>query len=259
MRRLMFKCMPDEVYHLAGPSHVGISFENPESTSEMNAMGTLRLLDILRDLPKPPRFYNASSSEIFGMPEDMPQHEETPMKPVSPYGVAKAFATQMTRVYRQCFGLFACNGIAYNHESIRRGENFITRKVCRAAAAISLGRQDTLSMGDLASRRDWGHAPDYVRGMWLALNHEVPDDYVFATGVQHSVQNLVEIAFSVVELEWRRHVRRDPAYLRPADPDRLVGCPAKAERILGWRRTTGFAEMIRAMVRHELEELRKSG
>ncbi len=258
MRRLLMKCLPDEVYHLAGPSHVGISFETPESTCEMNAMGTLRLLEILRDLPKPARFYNASSSEVFGNPIQAPQDEATPMNPTSPYGVAKAFATQMTRVYRQCFGVFACNGIAYNHESIRRGENFITRKVCRAAAAISLGLQKTLTLGDLDAKRDWGYAPDYVKAMWLALQHEEAGDYILATGVQHAVRDLVEIAFSCVGLEWEKHIRQDPAYMRPSDPSRLVGSPAKAEQVLGWRRTMNFPDVVRRMVSNDLEELGRS-
>jgi GDPmannose 4,6-dehydratase len=240
------------LYHLAGQSHVGLSFEIPESTCEMTAMGTLRLLEMLRDLPKPPRLFHASSSEIFGRPGVMPQDETTPANPVNPYGVAKAFATQMVRIYRDSFGMFACNGIMYNHESPRRGENFVTRKICMAAAAIKAGQQKELLIGDTSAQRDWGWAPDFVRGMWLSLQHSEPGDYLFATGELHSVQEVVETAFGVVGLDWKQFVRKDPRFLRPAEPQRLVGNPAKAAKVLGWKPEVKFRDLIRRLTEAEL-------
>ena len=216
LRRVLTQVAPHELYHLAGQSHVGLSFEIPETTCEFTAMGTLRLLEILRDLPAPPRLFHATSSEIFGRPPQVPQTETTPMAPINPYGIAKAFATQMVRVYRDSHGLFAVNGILYNHESPRRGENFVTRKICRAAAAIKAGRQDKLKLGDTSAQRDWGHARDYVRGMWLALQHGTPDDYVFATGKLHSVQDVLEQAFAAVGLDWQDHIETDSRLLRPS-------------------------------------------
>ncbi len=252
LRRVLTKIAPREIYHLAGQSHVGISFEIPETTCEFTAMGTLRLLEILRDLPEPPRFFHATSSEIFGKPEQVPQTEATPMAPINPYGCAKAFATQLVRVYRGSHGLFAVNGILYNHESPRRGENFVTRKICRTAAAIKAGRQDKLKLGDTSARRDWGHARDYVRCMWLALQHATPDDYLFATGKLHSVQDVLEQAFAAVELDWRDHVETDPGLLRPAEPLQLVGDAIKARTVLGWTPQTAFADLIREMTLSEL-------
>src|SRR6266496_4876416 len=193
--RILSKVSPDEVYHLAGQSHVGLSFEMPESTCESVAMGTLRLLEVIRDLPKPPRLFHAASSKIFGRPNRIPQDEMTAIAPVNPYGCAKAFATQMVRNYRTGYNLFACNGIMYNHESPRRAENFVTRKVCRAAARIKLGLQSELTIGDSSASRDWGDARDYVRGMWLSLQHEEPEDFIFATGQLHRVQDVIEVAF----------------------------------------------------------------
>jgi GDPmannose 4,6-dehydratase len=241
------------VYHLAGQSHVGLSFEIPESTCDLTAMGTLRLLEIVRDLPMRPRVYHASSSEIFGHPDTVPQDETTPYRPVTPYGCAKAFATHMTTVYRNAFGLFACNGITYNHESPRRGENFVTRKICRAAAAIAAGKQHKLVLGDLSAQRDWGDARDYVRGMWMALQHTTPEDFVFATGKLHSVQEIVETAFQTVGLDWRRHVKRDEKFIRPAEPAKLVGNAAKAKTQLSWAPTKSFAELIREMTLADAE------
>ncbi len=255
LRRVLARVLPSEIYHLAGQSHVGLSFEIPESTCEMTANATLRLLEVVRDLPEGTRFYHASSSEVFGNPTQVPQDEETPFNPVNPYGCAKAFATQMVRIYRQSFGLFACNGITYNHESPRRGENFVTRKICRAAAAIKLGLESELVLGDLTAQRDWGDARDYVRGMWLTLQHPTPEDFVFATGELHSVQDIVETAFQTVELDWQTRVRRDERFARPSEPHRLVGNPAKAGRLLHWKPTTPFATLMREMTLAELDEL----
>ena len=255
VRRMLTKAKPDEVYHLAGQSHVGLSFEIPESTCEMTAMGTLRLLEMVRDLPNPPRLFHASSSEIFGRPVQTPQDEETPMCPTSPYGCAKAFATRMVTIYRNTFNLFACNGIMYNHESPRRGENFVTRKICRAAAAIKMGAQKELFLGDTAALRDWGYAPDYVRGMWMALNHDRADDFVFATGKLHSVQDVVETAFEALQLDWKQFVRQDARMMRPAEPMGLAGNASKAEKVLGWKPRTDFRELITQMAQVELAEI----
>lgn len=255
LRRVLSQVAPDEIYHLAGQSHVGLSFEIPESTCEMTAMGTLRLLEMIRDLPKPPRFFHASSSEIFGRPAQVPQDEQTPMAPVNPYGCAKAFATQMVSIYRHTFGLFACNGIMYNHESPRRGENFVTRKICRTAAAIKLGLEKELVLGDLSAERDWGDARDYVRAMWLSLQQAAPEDFVFATGKPHRVQEIVEIAFDVVGLDWRQHLTQSARFMRPAEPARLVGNAAKAREKLGWTPKISFAEMIREMTEADLAAL----
>ncbi|EIC19601.1 GDP-mannose 4,6-dehydratase [Thiorhodovibrio frisius] len=255
LRRVLTRVAPREIYHLAGQSHVGLSFEIPETTCEFTAMGTLRLLEILRDLPRQPRFFHAASSEIFGRPEESPQSEKTPMAPVSPYACAKAFATQMVRIYRDAHGLFAVNGILYNHESPRRGENFVTKKICRTAAAIKAGQESVLKLGDTNARRDWGHARDYVRGMWLALQHDQPDDYVFATGVLHSVQDILEHAFSALGLKWQEHVVIDPQFLRPSEPMFLVGDNRKAREALGWQPTVAFGELIEEMTLAELARL----
>lgn len=255
LRRVLIKVAPDEIYHLAGQSHVGLSFEIAESTCEMTAFGTLRLLEMIRDLPKPPRLFHASSSEIFGRPVQVPQDEQTPFVPVNPYGCAKAFATHMVRVYRDTFGLFACNGIMYNHESPRRGENFVTRKICRAAAAIKLGQASELVLGDTTAQRDWGDARRYVEGMWMALQHERAEDFVFATGVLHSVQDIVELAFGVVGLDWREHVKQGERFMRPSESTRLVGNPAKAFQLLGWENTHGFEGLIAEMTRTEWKAL----
>lgn len=258
LRRVLLAVAPDEIYHLAGQSHVGLSFEIPESTCEMTAMGTLRLLEMIRDLKKPARLFHASSSEVFGEPATVPQDENTPFAPVNPYGCAKAFATHLVAVYRKTFGLFACNGIMFNHESPRRGENFVTRKICRAAAAIKLGLQKELLLGDTTAQRDWGDARDYVRGMWLALRHASAEDFVFATGQAHSVQDVVELAFSTVELDWRKFVKKDERLLRLAEPHRLVGNSAKAKRLLDWAPQTTFAQLMAEMTQAELSSLAKS-
>ncbi|MDR3459440.1 MAG: GDP-mannose 4,6-dehydratase [Verrucomicrobiae bacterium] len=246
------KCAPDEIYHLASQSHVGQSFEKVEETCRVTGLGALRLLELTRNLRRPARFFHASSSEIFGSPEQSPQDEATPVNPITPYGCAKAFGTQMTRIYRHNFGLFAVNGILFNHESPRRGENFVTRKICRAVAAIKQGRQKELVLGDTSAQRDWGNARDYVRGMWLSLQHDAPEDFVFATGRIHRVQDIVELAFRAAELDWRAHVRQDQTLFRPADPRQVVGNPAKAKRLLGWQPEITFEATIAEMVAAEL-------
>jgi GDPmannose 4,6-dehydratase len=255
LRRLLTKVAPNELYHLAGQSHVGLSFDMPESTAELTALSTLRLLEITRDMSDPPKFFHASSSEIFGRPVVGPQDETFPHNPVTPYGVAKSFATHMTALYRNSFGLFACNGIAYNHESPRRGDNFVTRKICAGAAAIKSGKQKQLILGDTSAQRDWGFAPDYVRAMWLTLQNKEPDDYIFASGELHCVQDVIDIAFNYVGLSPNEHISNDSKFIRPSEPCNLVGDPRKAEKILGWSRTLSFDQMIIQMVEAELTAL----
>lgn len=255
LRRIFARARPSEVYHLAGQSHVGLSFQIPESTCEEIAMATLRLLEIARDQPQPVRCYHASSSEIFGAASEVPQTEETPLRPVSPYGCAKAFATQMVRIYRQSYDLFVCNGILYNHESPRRGENFVTRKIARGVARIARRLDDQLVLGNLAGRRDWGHARDYVEAMWRMLQHDAPDDYIVATGEAHSVQAFVEAAFACVKLPWEKFVKHSTSLDRPADPTSLVGSADKIRRTLGWKPRTSFSDLVREMVQAELDSL----
>lgn len=249
---LLDEIRPDEVYHLAGQTHVVESFNDPEAALELNARAVVRLLEKARRLQPAPRLFHASSSEIFGAPATSPQDESTPVCPLNPYACAKAFSTQMLAVYRQTYGLFASNGILYAHESPRRGGQFVTRQVCRAAVAIKLGRQKELFLGDLEALRDWGDARDYVFGMHLALQHSTPEDFVFATGELHSVQELVEVAFAALDLDWKPHVKRDPNFTRALDPRRMVGNAAKARRLLGWQPRTSFAQLIRGMVEAEL-------
>jgi len=256
LRRIFREAQPRELYHLAGQSHVGLSFEIPESTCDEAGMATLRLLEIVRDQGQPVRFYHASTSEIFGSVVESPQTEGTPMRPTSPYGCAKAFATQLCRVYRQSYGLFVCNGILYNHESPRRGENFVTRKIARAAARISRGLDSELVLGNLDSKRDWGRAQDYVQAMWLMLQHDQPDDYVVATGDTHSVREFVEAAFAVVDLPWEKYVKRDAAFDRPMELTRLVGCADKIRKTLKWKPSGTFQDLVREMVEAELETLK---
>lgn len=253
VRRLLLKIRPEEVYHLAGQTHVGASFDIPESTCEFTAMGTLRLLEILRDLDPKPRFLHASSSEIFGRPAHWPQTEATPFNPVTPYGVAKAFATQMVKVYREAFDFYACNAICYNHESPRRGESFVTRKITRSVARIKLGLQDRLSLGNLQARRDWGFAGDYVDAMWRILQQDKPDDYIIATGQDHTVQDFLEIAFGQVGLDYRQYVSIDPKFFRPTDVERLLGDPAHAKQTLHWVPATKFADLVKMMVQSDLD------
>ena len=256
IRRILVRCNPDELYHLAGQSHVGASFEIPETTCQFTAMGTLKLLEIVRDLPAPPRFLHISSSEIFGRPQDSPQNELTPMRPVTPYGIAKTFATQMVGLYRDSFDLFACNAICYNHESPRRGESFVTRKITRAAAAISLGFENELKLGALDGRRDWGYAPEYVDAMWRMLQQPEADDYVVATGQSHSVEDFLEAAFSAVELDWRQFVKQDDRYRRPSEVSRLVGEASKARNVLGWEAVVQLPELAQLMVRSDIANIK---
>ncbi len=258
LRRIFREIKPTEVYHLAGQSHVGLSFEMPESTCDEAGMAALRLLEIARDQTNPLKFYHASTSEIFGNALESPQTEETSMRPTSPYGCAKAFATMLSRVYRQSYGMFVCNGILYNHESPRRGENFVTRKIARAAARISQGLDVDLVLGNLDSKRDWGRAQDYVVAMWLMLQHDKPDDYVVATGETHSVREFVDAAFSFVDLDWKKYVKQDPAFDRPAEPARLAGDADKIRKTLGWKPSGGFEQLVREMVQAEVEALSKS-
>lgn len=248
IRRLILKSPPDEVYHLAGQSHVGASFEIPESTCEFTAMGTLRLLEILRDCDPMPKFAHISSSEIFGTPAVQPQNADTPMRPITPYGVAKAFATQMVRVYRDSFSMFACNAICFNHESPRRGESFVTRKITRSAARIKLGRQQSLPLGNIDGKRDWGYAPDYVRGIHAMLQHSTPKDFVFSTGVLHSVSDWLDIAFGHVGLNWRDYVKYDRRFARSADPVQLVGDASAARNELAWKPQVAFEDIVTIMV-----------
>ena len=256
LRRIFREVGPNELYHLAGQSHVGLSFELPESTCDEAGMATLRLLEIVRDQSPSVKFYHASTSEIFGNASESPQTEETPMRPTSPYGCAKAFATHLTRVYRQSYGMFVCNGILYNHESPRRGENFVTRKIARTVAGIARGLDVDLVLGNLESKRDWGRAQDYVVAMWLILQHEKPDDYVVATGQTHSVRDFVEAAFAVVDLPWEKYVKQDRAFDRPIEPARLVGSADKIRKTLGWKPSGNFEQLVREMVEAEVEALR---
>jgi GDPmannose 4,6-dehydratase len=255
LRRLLNRVEPGEFYHLAGQSHVGLSFEIPESTVELTAMGTLRLLEIIRDLARKPRFLHATSSEMFGRPVQVPQNEETPFAPINPYGCAKAFATQIVRVYRDTFGCFACNAIMFNHESPRRGENFVTRKICRAAAAIKLGLERELRLGDLQAQRDWGDARDYVRAMWQMLQQPAAEDFVLATGKLHTVQDVAETAFRAVGMDWKEHVVADPRFRRLSEPHQLVGDASKAHRLLNWNHSRSFEQLICEMTQAELDRL----
>lgn len=255
LRRLIAKAKPTEFYHLAGQSSPRVSLELPETTVDSIGMATLRLLEIIRDLPNPPRFLYPSSSEIFGSPTHSPQDEMTPLKPSTPYGAAKEFSYQMARIYRLAYGLQTCSAILYNHESPRRGSQFVTMKIIRAAAMIKKGLQKRLSLGNLEGQRDWGWAPDYVHGMWLMLQADPVDDYILATGKVHSVKQLVSLAFEAVELNWEDYVDHDPALLKTVEPTHLCGNPGKAKRILGWENSVPFPEIIARMVKAEMDKL----
>jgi len=243
---------PDEVYNLGAQSHVKVSFEMPEFTADTTGMGTLRLLEAVHHADWPIRFYQAGSSEMFGKVQETPQRETTPFYPRSPYGVSKVFAHWMTVQYREAYGLFAVNGILFNHESPRRGRTFVTRKITRGVADILSGKEQKLYLGNLAARRDWGYAPEYVEAMWRMLQQPEPDDYVIATGEMHTVREFVEAAFAQVGLDWREHVEIDPRYFRPTEVDELCGDASKAAEKLGWRPQTGFVQIVRLMLESDL-------
>jgi GDPmannose 4,6-dehydratase len=244
---------PDEVYNLAAQSHVRVSFEMPEYTCDVTAAGVGRLLEALRTICPKTRFYQASSSELYGKVRETPQTEATPFYPRSPYAAAKAYGFHLTVNYREAHDIFACNGILFNHESPRRGENFVTRKVTRAVGRIAVGAQKKVALGNLDAKRDWGFAGDYVLAMWQMLQQAKPDDFVIATGETHSVRELLEIAFGRVGLDWQKHVEIDARQIRPTEVDLLLGDPSKAKRILGWTPKVSFRELIERMVDHDVD------
>ena len=243
---------PQEVYNLAAQSHVKVSFEMPEYTTDVTGLGVLRLLDAVRDLGLPTRVYQAGSSEMYGLVQETPQTERTPFHPRSPYGISKVFGHWMAVNYREGYGLHVSNGILFNHESARRGENFVTRKITMAVAAIKQGKSKELRLGNLDAKRDWGYAKDYVEAMWLMLQQPQPDDYVVATGETHSVREFLEEAFACVGLAWKDFVKVDPKYFRPAEVDVLLGDSTKARRVLGWKPKVSFKELVRLMVEADL-------
>ncbi len=257
LRRIIEQVCPDEVYNLAAQSHVRISFDQPEYTADVVGLGALRLLEGLRDYNqrhgRSARLYQAGSSEMFGKAVESPQNETTPFHPRSPYACAKAYAHWQTVNYREAYGMFAVNGILFNHESPRRGENFVTRKITRSATRIKVGLQQQLALGNLAARRDWGFAGDYVQAMWLMLQQDEPDDYVIATGQTRSVQEFLEVAFARLKLDWRKYVVTDPRFFRPAEVDALVGDDTKARRNLGWQPRVTFEQLVNLMVDSDLE------
>ncbi|MGB8168403.1 MAG: GDP-mannose 4,6-dehydratase [Chthoniobacteraceae bacterium] len=248
LTRLIDRVCPEEIYHLGAQSHVRVSFDIPENTGDVTGLGTIRILEAIRETKAPARFYQASSSEMFGKVQAVPQTETTPFWPRSPYGVAKVYAYWATVNYRESYGLHASNGILFNHESPRRGETFVTRKVTRAVAAIKKGLQKDLYMGNLDAKRDWGYAKEYVEGMWRMLQQPESDDYVLATNETHTVQELCEVAFSHAGLDWKEHVKFDARYERPAEVELLIGDPAKAKAKLGWEPKTRFKELTELMV-----------
>lgn len=257
LNTILRQVQPDEIYNLGAQSHVLVSFEVPEYTGDVTGLGTVRLLEAIRETGIRPKFYQASSSELFGKALEVPQTERTPFYPRSPYGCAKAYAYYITVNYRESYGLFASNGILFNHESERRGETFVSRKITRAATRIKLELQEQLFLGNLDARRDWGYAPDYVEAMWLMMQAEEPDDYVIATGETHSIREFLDEAFGYLDLEWKKFVQIDPRYYRPAEVDVLLGDASKARRVLGWEPKIGFKELVRLMVDHDLELARQ--
>jgi GDPmannose 4,6-dehydratase len=259
LNKILRDVQPDEIYNLGAQSHVRVSFDIPEYTAEVGALGTLRLLEAIRETGlRGTRFYQASSSELFGKVQEVPQRETTPFYPRSPYGVAKLYAYWVTVNYRESYGLFACNGVLFNHESERRGETFVTRKITRAAAAIKLGLQNKLYLGNLDAKRDWGHAKDFVEAMWLMLQQDEADDYVIATGETHSVREFLDEAFGRLDLDWKQFVEIDPRYFRPTEVDLLVGDASKARRKLGWEPKITFKELVRTMVDADLADLKRT-
>ena len=254
--KLLYELEPEEIYHLAAQSHVRVSFDIPEYTSDVTGVGTIRILEAIREAGVRPRFYQASSSEMYGRVQEIPQTEVTPFWPRSPYGVAKVFAYWATVNYRESYGLHASNGILFNHESPRRGETFVTRKISRAVARIKKGLDTDLYLGNLEAQRDWGYAPEYVEGMWRMLQRDDPDDYVLATNETHTVREFVEEAFSHVDLDWKEFVKHDKRYERPAEVDLLIGDPAKAKKHLDWEPRTRFKDLVRLMVDADLAALK---
>ncbi len=259
LRRLLEEVQPTEIYNLGAQSHVRVSFDSPEYTVDTVAMGTLRLLEAIRDYQHRTgiqvRFYQAGSSEMFGLVQQVPQNETTPFYPRSPYACAKVYAHWQTVNYRESYGLFACNGILFNHESPRRGETFVTRKITMAVARIYAGKQQKLYMGNLDAKRDWGYAKDYVKAMWMMLQQPQPEDYVIATGETHSVREFLELAFGHVNLNWQDYVEFDPRYLRPTEVDLLIGDSTKARKKLGWKPSVTFEELVALMVEADLQAL----
>jgi len=256
LSRLMGGIQPDEVYNLAAQSHVRVSFDSPEYTTDITATGAIRLLEAIRETGLRPRFYQASSSEMYGKVREVPQNEDTPFYPRSPYGCAKVYAYWITVNYRESYGLHASNGILFNHESPRRGETFVTRKITRAVAHIKAGLQSKLYLGNLDAKRDWGYAKEFVEAMWLMLQQETGDDYVVATGETHSVREFLEAAFGHVDLDWQKHVEIDPDYYRPAEVDLLIGDPSKARKQLGWESRTKFQDLVKLMVDADVQLLK---
>jgi len=256
LSRLVGSIQPDEVYNLAAQSHVRVSFDSPEYTTDITATGAIRLLEAIRESGLKPRFYQASSSEMYGKVREVPQSEQTPFHPRSPYGCAKVYAFWITVNYRESYGLHASNGILFNHESPRRGETFVTRKITRAVAHIKAGLQEKLYLGNLDAKRDWGYAKEYVEAMWLMMQQEKPDDYVVATGETHSVREFLEAAFGHVNLDYKRYVEIDPNYYRPAEVDLLIGDPTKARKQLGWEAKTRFQDLVKLMVDADVQLLK---
>ena len=253
LNKILRTIRPDEIYNLGAQSHVRVSFDIPEYTAEVTAVGTVRLLEAIRESGVRPKFYQASSSEMFGKAQEIPQRETTPFYPRSPYGAAKAYAYWITVNYREAYNLFACNGILFNHESPRRGETFVSRKITKAAARIKLGLQQELFLGNLDAKRDWGYAGDYVTAMWLMLQQEEPDDYVIATGETHTVRELLDLAFGYMDLDWKKYVKIDTRYYRPTEVDVLIGDGSKAKKKLGWEPKVSFKELITMMVESDLK------
>jgi len=253
LRNILEKTQPDEVYNLGAQSHVRVSFDQAVYTVQVNAVGTMRLLEAIRDTGTKTKFYQASSSEMYGKVAETPQSETTPFHPRSPYACAKVCSFWQTVNYRESYGMFCCNGILFNHESPRRGETFVTRKITRAATRIKKSLQDKLYLGNLDAKRDWGFAEDYVEAMWLMLQQDVPDDYVVATGEMYSVQEFLELAFDCVKLDWKKYVEIDHRYFRPAEVDMLCGDASKARRVLGWEPKVSFEELVAVMIDADME------
>ena len=254
LNKIIRTVQPDEIYNLGAQSHVRVSFDIPEYTGEITGLGTVRLLEAIRESGLKPKFYQASSSEMFGKAQEIPQKETTPFYPRSPYGAAKVYSYWMTVNSREAYDLFACNGILFNHESPRRGETFVTRKITKAAARIQLGLQKELYLGNLDAKRDWGYAGDYVQAMWMMLQQERPQDYVIATGKTHTVREVLDVAFGHLKLDWKEYVKNDPRYYRPAEVDLLIGDATKAKNELGWEPKTTFHELITMMVESDMGE-----